>query len=156
MTQPDDPFDFTGYGRQSAAPGAGPPIVDGFASRPGSGGSTQWGFDTNPGSSLADSESVAGPPVLWLAAVGVASAIGLVVAAILGTDPVMAFVGWTLCGPIGIGLLAAFTAADTRRRAKPIYSQPDWVRFAYWGGFALSLVGVVLAAWRIADWVGHL
>ncbi|MDH6284106.1 hypothetical protein M2280_005358 [Prescottella agglutinans] len=160
MTQPDDPFDFTGYGRQSAGTGAGSSTVGGFDPRPNSGaasgGSVRWGFDDNTGSSFADSEPVAGPPVLWLAAVGAAAAVGLIVAAVFGAAPVMAFVGWILCGPIAIGLLAAFTVADTRRRAKPVYSQPEWVRYAYRGGFLVSLTGVALAAWRIADWAGRL
>lgn len=160
MSRPDDPFDFTGYGQAPAGTGAGNPSVGSFDPRPDSGssggGSMQWGFDNNPGSSFTDPDPVAGPPVVWLAAVGVAATVGLVLAAVFGSIPAAAVAGWILCGPVAIGLLAVYTAADTRKRARPIYSQPKWVRFAYWGGFALSMVGIVFAALRIAFWVGHL
>lgn len=159
MTQPDDPFNFAGDGRRSAEVVYDNTVVGGLGpdtTRGPVGGSDPWGFGGDRQSSFAQAESAAGPPFVWLAATVATAIVGLILAVALGTQPVAAIVAWVLCGPIAIGLLAVFTSVDTRNRAKPIYSQPEWVGFAYWGGFALSLVGVAFAAWRIADWVGHL
>jgi len=96
------------------------------------------------------------PPTAWLAGCAVVTIVAGLVAAFWGDEPRWAVLAWVAGGPIAIGLLATFTAFDTRARAKPIYSAAGWVRPAYVGCLVLCGIAVCLSALRIALWVGRL
>ncbi|MFP5347634.1 MAG: hypothetical protein ACLGIA_11495 [Actinomycetes bacterium] len=99
--------------------------------------------------------SVGRPPLLWVA-LGLATAVvGTVVAAVWGRMLPLALLGWLFAGPTAIGLLALFTARDTAQRARPVYASPTWVSLAYWASLAVALLGLLLAAYHIADVVAR-
>ncbi|WP_072804089.1 hypothetical protein [Rhodococcoides yunnanense] len=134
MASSPDPF---GYGNDR-----------GFGSPPPS----PRALDSQPTSSL----SVAGPPTLYLIASGVLAFIGLIVGAVLGASGPVAVVGWVLAGPVAIGVLSAFTLLDTNRRARPVYTEPTWMKPAYWAVLVIAATGIIVCALRIADWIGRL
>lgn len=131
-----------------------------------------WGDTSRPGASAQAAESsdgsswddsgasrpqlkAAGPPLinLWLAlAVG---AVGGLAALALGGSIIVAVVAWLLAGPGAFSLLARFTSQDTRLRAAPLYVSPAWTSLAYRSTVVIALLGIVAAAWRIADWAGR-
>lgn len=108
--------------------------------------------DTGPVAVLATSR----PPVMWLfAAIGLA-VLGIGVALVLGGMPPVAIAAWVVAGPIGIGALAFFTTADLKARTGAVYLAQGWVKPVYVVALVLCFAGAIVAAWRIADWVGHL
>jgi len=168
-----DPWDFSDFGEQSAgsspalgAPPSSPQNADRSAADGGNFGiptaqtdsqeSVPLIFDQPTHSATAvGGLSVAGPPLTWLGASAAAAVIGLLLAALLGALPPLAVTGWVLAGPVAIGALAVYTSADTRRRARPVYISPNWLTAAYYACLGVCLVGVVVAAIRIALWVGR-
>lgn len=168
MTQPNSPFDFSEYS-SSRTPSddaegfepstwgphdAGNPSPFGAPDPASYGGGPAAGvFAEAP---VADEITVAKPPVLWLALAAAAALASLLVAGIALSAPSLALVGWALAGPIAIGLLAVFTLVDTGRRAAAVYAEPTWAKPAYWGVLAVAGVGILLSAWRIAEWIGRL
>ena len=96
------------------------------------------------------------PPVLWLVLGAVVAVVGMVLALLLGTHIPIAVTAWVLAGPVAIGLLATFTIVDTGQRARPLYSFPSWLPWAYRGVLVLAVLGVAAGAWRIAEWAGRL
>jgi hypothetical protein len=164
------PFDFSGYGRPDpptaavptpGGPGAPMPTTgfDPFAGaappppQPHTGGGAFGG----PGMVAAPSTlEVTRPPLfLFAVAFGVAL-VGAVIAGVWGAAILAALGGWLLAGPLAIGVLAAFTHVDTRRRARAVYSAPTWVSTLYWAVLACCAVGIGIGAWRIAMWAGKL
>lgn len=95
------------------------------------------------------------PPVLWLWLALAAGALGGALALALGGSIVIAALAWVVAGPGAFALLAQFTSRDTRLRAAPLYVAPTWVPMLYRFAVAIALVGIVCAAWRIADWAGR-
>ncbi|MFX4272125.1 hypothetical protein ACQBAR_15135 [Propionibacteriaceae bacterium Y1685] len=95
-------------------------------------------------------------PVQWLGLSAGLALVGLLLALILGGLPPVAIGAWALCGPLAIGLLAYFMTADLKARSGAVYAAQGWVRIAYWAALGLCLIGAMVAAWRIADWVGRL
>ncbi|WP_433799563.1 hypothetical protein [Actinomycetospora sp. CA-084318] len=79
---------------------------------------------------------------------------GALIAFLLGVTVLWAFVGWALAGPVAVGSLAFYMLRDTRERAKPIYSgDATWL---YGVALVAIGIGVVVSAWRIAQWAGQL
>lgn len=95
-------------------------------------------------------------PAQWLlVAIGLA-VVAVVVALVLGGMPPLAIAAWVLAGPLGIGMLAFFTTSDLKARAGAVYLAQPWVRPLYWVALVLCLAGAMVAAWKIAEWVGRL
>ncbi|PZE34190.1 hypothetical protein DEJ21_13830 [Curtobacterium sp. MCSS17_006] len=92
--------------------------------------------------------------LLYIAiAVGV---IAIAIAVVFGTQPAMAIIAWALAGPVGIGLYAFFRLRDTSARARPFYAATTAGVVASWAALIVLVAGVLLAALRIAQWIGHL
>lgn len=110
------------------------------------------------GSVSAQDDAVGAPigppfPFLWAAVACIAAAGGLVVLA--RARPAVAVIGWLLAGPVGIGVLTAFTIADARRRANPWYL-PSRAAAILRTALVAVAAGVVAAhAWYFADWVSR-
>lgn len=99
--------------------------------------------------------AVAHPPLgLFALAAGLA-AVGIMVAAVWGAALLAAAAGWLLAGPVAIGVLAAYTRVDTRRRTQAVYSAPTWTGMVYAAVVAVCLIGIALGAWHLAVWVGR-
>jgi hypothetical protein len=95
------------------------------------------------------------PPARWLLA-----AAGCVVAAFAlgsfgGPRAYFWVLGWLVGGFVSIGLIAAFTLADSRRRADPWYTARPVLSYLRTALLALAIVAVALNAWRIADWASR-
>ncbi len=89
-------------------------------------------------------------PLTWLI-VGVVAAVLAIAAALVTSSFEVSLAAWAIGGPVAIGLLAMFTAADNESRANPWYAESP---LAVWGRRALvllALVAVGLNAWTIAD-----
>ncbi|HIT76944.1 MAG TPA: hypothetical protein IAA98_15305 [Candidatus Avipropionibacterium avicola] len=95
-------------------------------------------------------------PVQWLLIAGGLAVVGIVVALVLGGLPPVAIAAWLIAGPIGIGCLAFFTTRDLKARTGAVYLAQSWVRPLYWVALVLCFAGAMVAAWRIAEWVGRL
>ena len=108
--------------------------------------------DSGPAAQLSTSR----PPVQWLMLAAGLAIVGIVVAALLGSMPPVAIAAWVLAGPIGIGFLAFFTTSDLRARTGAVYLALGWVKPMYWVALVLCFAGAMVAAWRIAEWVGRL
>lgn len=185
MSQPSDPFDFSGY--TAGIPTQSAPGTHGQLGGPRSGapqGTDQWGgqgggqggfgdpfaFDGPPQQGRDATQAgfglgpdvpaaplhAARPPVAWLLAAAGVAVVGGVLAGVLGGSIALAGVGWALSGPLAIGLLALFTQRDTQARATPVYLATSWVRPAYVAVLVLVVVAIGLSAWRIAEWAGRL
>lgn len=111
-----------------------------------------------PGSPLGrgDELSVGKAPVGWLVGSLAATALGGALALTLGGAPLWAVAAWALSGPVAIGLLAAFTAFDTRAQSSAVYAQRGWVKPLYVACLVLCGLAVCLSALRIASWVSRL
>ena len=156
----------SGFNPQSS--GFNPPPT---ATRPGGGGFDPFGaggdviapggspFGGSEGTPMIGDLTVAGPPTkLMFGALGVAI-LGVIlglVAIPLDNSVVLALLGWLLAGPGAIGMLAWFSAADTKRRMNSVYSAPAWLSNGYWAVLAVSAMGIALGAWQIARWAGRL
>lgn len=106
---------------------------------------------TAPSPSAAD---VGSPPTLLLVPPLVMGVLGALVAYLLGETTVWAFVAWALAGPVAVALLAFYVYRDTRQRARAVYSgDATWL---YWIALVAIGLGVVVSAWRIAQWAGQL
>lgn len=143
MTPPSDPFDFGSSGSPSSGSassgGPQPPRFGGPTDRPA------------PGGVLA----VAGPPVGVLVAAGALAVAGIAVGILAGGSGPLSIAAWVCAGPLAIGVLAAYTLLDTKKRAFPVYTQPAWASAAYWTVLAFAAAGIVIGALRVADWVGR-
>ena len=87
---------------------------------------------------------------MWLI-VGVVAAVLAIAAALVTSSFEVSLAAWAIGGPVAIGLLAMFIAADNKLRANPWYAESP---LAVWGRRALvllALVAVGLNAWTIAD-----
>jgi hypothetical protein len=118
-----------------------------------------WGF-SEPGAPTTTASAptagrAVGAPVLWLAGAAACIAAALVLGLLSRGAPLPWIAGWLAGGFAGIGMLAAFTMADARRRADPWYA----ARPALSGIRALlvpaAIATVALNAWRFADWVSR-
>lgn len=137
----DNPFDF----REYAGPQAAPPSWTG-ARAP----ADPRGLEPREASSAS-----VGQPVLWVAAAAAAAVAGLVIGVTSGADLTRALLGWLLAGPVSFGLLAMYTVRDTARRATPSYTSSPVVAASYWITLAIGVVGVIVCALGIAEWVGR-
>lgn len=148
-----DPWDFSDFGEQSAGRSFVPEVhpVDGSRGV----GRTDSPVDFGSPASTAPGLSVARPPLTWLGVSVAAALLGLLLAALLGALPPLAVIGWLLAGPVAIGALAVYISIDTRRRAGAVYVAPNWLTAAYYACLVVCLAGVVVAAVRIALWVGR-
>ena len=95
------------------------------------------------------------PPTALLAVAAGVAVIGAVLAAV-GWGSWIAGVGWVLAGPVAIGVMALYVAADTKRRAEPVYLRPEWLTMAYAAVAVLAVAGIVVSALSVAFWVGRL
>jgi hypothetical protein len=145
MSPSADPYDFSAFDVQPAADGA-----TGGSAAPESSG---WGAPDTSASSLG---AIAGPPIRWIVFAGTAAVIGIGIAAVIGTIVPLAWAAWILSGPVAIGLLAVFGTRDTKERAKSFYSSPSSTTWLYRAALVLALIGVVVSALRLAEWVGRL
>lgn len=114
---------------------------------------TDW---TRSRTVVAESLEIARPPLPYLGAAAAISLVALLLASALGAIPGLAITAWVLAGPVAIGVLAYFIRADTAERARPVYAAPTWVRPAYVAALVLCGAAIVVAALRIAFWVGRL
>ncbi|MDQ2722797.1 MAG: hypothetical protein M3Y19_05760 [Actinomycetota bacterium] len=179
MADGSDPFDFSEFGSPPGGPpssfapqpgpgrtgGFGPPPQQPESRAPGPFGQVpQFGVAAPDADPFADdtmsrvppSVAQVRPPVLWLALGAAVAVVGMVLALVLGTHIFIAVISWVLAGPVAIGLLATFTIVDTGQRARPLYSFPSWLPWAYRGVLVLAVLGVAAGAWRIAEWAGRL
>ncbi|GAB3764982.1 hypothetical protein [Microlunatus parietis] len=142
-----------GPGGQDNAGGA--PSNDPFGGSGDQGGlaGADW---TGSGTVGVAALEIARPPLPYLGLAAGISLVALLLAALLGAIPGLAITAWVLAGPVAIGVLAYFIKADTAERARPVYAAPGWVRPAYVAALVLCGVAVVVAALRIAFWVGRL
>lgn len=138
MTSPVNPFQPGG----TAAPRLGAP-APGIGTTP----------PATPGAS-DDALTVAKPPTVLLIAAGVLAAVGLVVAAITFGSWI-AIIGWSLAGPLAIGVMGAFVRQDTDRRAEPVYVRPHWIAAAYAAVIVLTVAGILVGALGFAFWMGR-
>lgn len=151
-----EPFDFSEFTRgqrpsAAAGPSAAPPPVDPLGS-----GFAEFGAAAMATEPTATGPITVGPPYRLLAAAAVASALGGGLAALLGEGrPALALASWLFAGPVAFGLLGAFVISDSRSRARAVYASPTWHRSAYLAAVALAVLGVVVAAVPVADWVGR-
>lgn len=137
-----DPF---GANRSDGEAGSGQVTADWT----GYGGDSGYGVESG-------TVQIARPPLPYLAAAAAISLVALLLAALLGAIPGLAIIAWVLAGPIAIGVLAYYLKVDTTERARPIYAAPNWLRPAYIVALVLCGIAVVIAALRIALWVGRL
>lgn len=84
------------------------------------------------------------------------SLVAAVAAGVAGAAVPVALVSWVLAGPLAIGLLAVFVTRDARAQTRPVYVRPDWIGALYGVTIVIAAAGILLSAWRIADWVGRL
>lgn len=131
---------------------AGKNVHSGFSQDDSSAGSSGTNFNYDGAAPLRP----VGAPVVWLFGSMAAAVIALVLALIVGGDPVMAVTAWILAGPVAIALVAVFSFQDTRARTAALYSSSDFATWLYRGVIILSLIAVVVSALRIADWVGRI
>jgi hypothetical protein len=173
-----DPFDFSDFGAPRT-PGGPPPASPSepgghSASRPNNPNrGLHTGFDpfaetqpapARPRDAFADADAAGGGPVLTLnvarpplALFGLAAVlavVGMVTAGVWGAALLAAAVGWFLSGPVAIGVLAAYTRVDTRRRSDAVYSAPHWTGTLYWAVVAVCMIGVGVGAWQLAMLAG--
>ncbi|WP_169585760.1 hypothetical protein [Antrihabitans stalactiti] len=140
------PFDTFGDSNVGDTFGSAAPIGDSFGQA--------TGLEPAHGQGLFAPEDIAGPPVLWAGIAGAAALIGLALALLGSSAFGIAVAGWVIAGPVAIGLLAVYTAFDTKQQTKPFYSQPAWTAYCYWVTLAVALAGVIVGALRIAYWAG--
>lgn len=107
------------------------------------------------GGVMSEPLAVSQPPTPLLAVAGAIAVAGLVVAAV-GWQSWLAIIGWALAGPLAIGVMGAFIASDTRRRAEPVYVRPDWLNAIYAAVAILSGIGIIVASVSFALWAGRL
>jgi hypothetical protein len=69
--------------------------------------------------------------------------------------PVFAVTGWLVASLGCLGLVAAYSYQDAKKRAADwiLASQP--LSYGRFGVLALGLVAVVLNAWQFADWAAR-
>ncbi len=121
-------------------------------------GGPNLGGTPNPSrapSTTGDALTIVKPPTALLAVAAAVAVVGAVLAAV-GWGSWIAGVGWALAGPIAIGVMALYVAADTRRRAEPVYLRPEWLTMAYAGVAMLAVAAIVVSALSVAFWVGRL
>jgi hypothetical protein len=171
MTRPG-PFDFSQYRPDLKSNGAATaPVGDSLGESPlysrpdvsetlaGTGGDVAQGpFGTDEWAGTDDLVTSGAPsrPVTWLCLASVAALAGLVVAAPRFTSTWLYAMSWLLAGPVAVGLLAVYSRRDTQQQAKVFYTISAWSPWAYRAVLVVSALGVLLSAWRIADWVGRL
>lgn len=96
------------------------------------------------------------PPFVWLYLALAATLLSLVGGALSFSGGSIYIAAWAVGGPIAIGLLAVYSARETIAQTHLFYSFPLWLISVYRAAFVLSLLAVLLNAWRIANWAGHL
>jgi hypothetical protein len=114
------------------------------------------GADGWPATHTSTLTAVAGPPVTWLLGAVAAGLVGAVTAGLWGNAVIVAVLAWMAAGPIGVGLIGVHSRVDTLRRAGSVYTSPLWAPVLYWTAVVVVAVGIGLAAWSLADWVGRL
>ncbi|WP_152360823.1 hypothetical protein [Microlunatus speluncae] len=158
-TGTDGPFGTSGTstGGQGGRPGDGTAADPFAAGRDSGAGLTAADWTSGPalGGESAALE-IARPPLPYLGAAAGIALLALLLGALLGATPGIAITAWVLAGPVAIFVLAYFIKADTTERARPIYAAPSWLRPGYVAVLVLCGVAVVVAALRIAFWVGRL
>lgn len=98
----------------------------------------------------------------WVIAAMVTAVLGTVLGAytLLATEytdslrPVTAGIGWFLAGILTFILLGAHVTEDTKRQAAGPYIGKMGQVYLYRGSVALGLIGVVLTAVALAQWIG--
>lgn len=94
---------------------------------------------------------------LWiLAATAAAGAMALLLAALLGNRVPVAFVAWSIAGPVAILLYGAFLFRDGIARGVVGYTYPPWLATARYAALVIVGLGVLVASWRIGEWAGQL
>jgi hypothetical protein len=89
-------------------------------------------------------------PALWLT-IGLLLALLGIVVGVISNSFWLAAAAWLLGGPVAIGLLALFVHTDTTRRANPWYAESALAGTGRRFLVLLSLIGVALNAWTMAD-----
>lgn len=96
-------------------------------------------------------------PGLICGAVAVILNVVLFFSSVVATDTtwgVVAVVAWLLAGVIGTTFLGGYFTEVNRRRGAGIYMERPGPKFIYRLMWVLLIVGVLLSAWNIAQWVG--
>jgi hypothetical protein len=112
-------------------------------------------LDAGGDTSISDSIEPVGAPTGWLIGAGACLATAIGLGLIPGQHPVLWTVGWFMGGFACIGLVAAFTLADSRRRASAWYTSRPIVSHARTVLIVFAAIAVTLNAWRFADWASR-
>jgi hypothetical protein len=163
-----DPFDFSDFGSPSPPngrstlqpPRPGPKLDTGFDpfadAQPRVVKSVDAFGTTTPATADSDSLRLAGPPLSLLGLAVVLAVTGASLAGVWGGGAVITTaIGWSLAGPVAIGVLAFYTLVDTRRRTEAVYSAPNWAATAYWAVVLVCMAGITISAWYLALWAGR-
>jgi hypothetical protein len=155
------------FGDETTSWGASPPPARAAAPQERQwGASSSGGFEQDlartGGGWTADANPLAGThsqgvtaPWPWLAAAASCGVIALLLAAGAAERPLLSVAGWLVGGFIAVGLVAAFTLADSRRRADPWYTpRAQWDQLRV-GVLGLAVLAVLWNAWAFADWVSR-
>ncbi len=121
-------------------------------------GSSSSGFPP-PAPSPEQPLTALGPPMVYLMVAAALGVVGSVVAALSifrVIPPGSAAIGWSLAGPLAIGVIGSFLAQDTKRRAAPLYVAPASINVAMWITGAAAMIGTIVGSLGMAMWVGHL
>jgi hypothetical protein len=159
----EDPFDFSSFRRQPAAPPSQVPASspanvpspsDPFQSG-GSGGDDWSNAFQSPGGNPRPGVVVTHPPLTWLW-LGIGFAIvGLALAGPSLNGVALYVVGWAIGGPLAITVLTVYARKDTAAQASAVYASERWVPLAYRGAFVICLLAVAVEALRIGHWAGY-
>lgn len=106
---------------------------------------------------LDEADGPIGKAPIWVLFVALTLAlIAGVLATLFGNFALIAFATWFLAGPVAIAVLAWFTLKDTKVRAGGPYDERALPKILYWVAMVAAFIAVLIAAWRIGVWVGHL
>lgn len=175
MHSSSDPFDFSEYSGsrdgadatspESPWPAAGPPAGGAFGA-PNDPFTGFGGAVSAPAADVFASHRPAGStglaqgrtPLVWVfgAFFVVLFGIGGALLTITGGPVAWAWIGWFLAGPVAAILLAQHMVADNKERTRPTYAASKFLQGTYWVSVGSALVGILLGAWQIADWMGRL
>ena len=165
----EDPFDFSAFRPSAppmtgAAPGTPPPMSPAFGSvaspwpqsPAGSGSGDQFGSMNPQGSRSEGAVTSVSKPLVWLWISLAAIGISLVLGALPFSGGAMYILGWVLAGPVAFLTLTIFARRDADGQSMISYSYPAWQPKLYTTAWILAVAAILLNAFRIAVWVGHL
>ena len=159
MSNPFDFSQFTSNTKPPAAGDGGTRAEDAMGSGPGGQRSSavESSFGPEPsGVGVAAPPAPTGAPIWWIVA-GVAIAlVAAGVALLFPASPIILCVAWFAAGPVAIACFAAYSLADTRRRASIYYSASPKVVWLYRIGILVTFASIFICAIQLALWVGRL